>query len=69
MHNDVSDKPKNTPSVNSIESTQEDKSNLPSVGYRIRMLVGYGKNEEMNATIITNKEQVDYQFGILKETK
>ena len=46
----------------SIESTQEDDSNLLSVGCRIRMLVGYGENGEMNATIITTKEKVDYQF-------
>ena len=43
----------------SIESMQEDESNLPSVGCRIRMLVGYGENGEMNATIITTKEEVD----------
>ena len=26
------------------------------------MLVGYGDNEKMNATVITTKEEVDYQF-------
>ena len=46
----------------SIESTQENESNLPSVGCRIWMLVGYDKDGEMNATIITNKEEINYQF-------
>ena len=53
----------------SIESMQEDENNLPSVGCRIRMLVGYGENGEMNATIITTKEEVDYQFWYPKRNK
>ena len=33
------------------------------------MLVGYGENGEMNATIITTKEEVDYQFWYPKQNK
>ena len=74
LHNEVSDKPriqllliqrcddKEKQKAILIESTQEDDSNLPSVGCRIRMLVGYRENGEMNATIITTKEEADYQF-------
>ena len=53
----------------SIESTQEDKSNLPSVGCRIRMLVGYDDKGIMNTTIITPKEDVDQQFWYPKRNK
>ena len=52
-----------------IESTQEDNSKLPSIGCTIRMLVGYGENGEMNATIITTKEDVDYKFWYRKRSK
>ena len=39
----------------SIESTQEDNIK-PDHGCKIRMLVGYGESEKLNATIITTKE-------------
>ena len=41
---------------------QEEDYMQKSLGCRIRMLVGYGENDKMNATIITTKEEVDYQF-------
>ena len=44
-----------------IESLQEDNIK-PDHGCKIRMLVGYGKSKKLNATIITTKEEVDYQF-------
>ena len=53
----------------SIESTQEAESNLPSVGCRIRMLVGYDGKGIMNVTIITPKETVDYQYWYSKRNK
>ena len=40
-----------------------------SVGCRIRMLVGYDKEGTINATIITTKEEVDYQFWYPKRNK
>ena len=40
-----------------------------SVGCRIRMLVGYDKDSKINATIITTKEEVDYQFWYPKRNK
>ena len=46
----------------SIASTQEEEHMQKSIGCRIRMLVGYGDNGKMNTTIITLKEEVDYQF-------
>jgi len=46
----------------SIVSTPEDDNKRIKLGCKIRMLVGYGDNHEMNATIITTKEEVDYQF-------
>ena len=52
----------------SIESTQEHNIH-PSYGCKIRMLVGYGENNELNATIITTKEEVDYQFWYPKRNK
>ena len=78
MHNEIPDKPINTPSRRSkqkkgkfddegkhkaisIESMQEDESNLPSVGCRIRILFEYDDNGKMNATIISTKEDVDNQ--------
>ena len=45
-----------------IDSTPEDVNKRTKFGCKIRMLVGYGDNEELNATIITTKEEVDYQF-------
>ena len=53
----------------SIELTQEDESNSPSVGCRIRMLVGYGEKGEMKATSITTKEEADHEIWYPKETK
>ena len=44
-----------------IEPSQEDNIK-PDHGCKIRMLVGYGESEKLNATIITPKEEVDYQF-------
>ena len=46
----------------SIASTQAEDYKQKSLSCRIRMLVGYGKNDQMNATIITTKEEVNYQF-------
>ena len=40
-----------------------------SVGCRIRMLVGYDMEGKRNATIITTKEEVDYQFWYPKRNK
>ena len=53
----------------SIESTQEDDSNLPSVGCRIRMCVEYDDKGKMSAVIITPKEDVDYQFWYPKRNR
>ena len=51
----------NKQKIISIASTQEE--HMPkSIGCRIRMLVGYDMHGEMNATIITTKKEVDYQF-------
>ena len=82
MHNEVKEKPKSNPSSSSkakrkrgnqktfsIESTQEDESNLPSVGCRIRMCVGYDDKGKMSAVIITPKEDVDYQFWYPKRNR
>ena len=68
MHNVVKEKPKsNSPASSkskrkrgnqktfSIELTQEDESNLTSVGCRIRMCVGYDDKGKMSAVIITPK--------------
>ena len=46
-----------TTTILSVESTQED---LPSIGFRIRMCVGYDDKGKMSAVIITPKEDVDY---------
>jgi hypothetical protein len=43
-------------------STQEDYKIQSSFGCKIRMLVGYGEDGKMNATINTTKEEVNYQF-------
>ena len=40
-----------------------------SIGCRIRMLVEYGDNDKMNSTIITIKEEVNYNFFIREGTK
>jgi len=82
IHNEVKEKPKSNPSSTSkskrkrgnqktfsIESTQEDDSNLPSVGCRIRMCVGYDDKGNMSAVIITPKEDVDYQFWYPKRNR
>ena len=82
IHNEVKEKPKSNPSSTSkskrkrgnqktfsIESTQEDESNLPSVGCRIRMCVGYDDKGNMSAVIITPKEDVDYQFWYPKRNR
>ena len=45
-----------------IVSTQEDYKIQSSFGCKIIMLVGYGEDGKMNTTIITTKEEVDYQF-------
>ena len=58
-----------TPTILSVESTQEDKYNLPSIGCRIRMCVGYNDKGKMSATIITPKEDVDYQFWYPKRNR
>ena len=55
--------------VISVESTQEEKHMPKSVGCRIRMLVGYDMEGKINATIITTKEEVDYQFWYPKRNK
>ena len=65
IHNEVKEKPKSNPSSTfkskrkrgnqkafSIESTQEDESNLPSVGCRIRMCVGYDDKGKMSALLL-----------------
>ena len=44
----------------SIESTQEDESNLPSISCRIRMCVGYDDKGKMSAVIITPKEHANH---------
>ena len=53
----------------SIASTQEEEHMQKSIGCRIRMLVGYGDSDKMNATIITTKEDVDHQFRYPKRNK
>ena len=53
----------------SIEPTQEDESNLPRVGCRIRMCVGYDDKGKMSTVMITPKEDVDYQFWHPKRNK
>ena len=55
----------------SIASTQEEENkHMPiSVGCRIRMLVGYDMDGKLNATIITTKKEVDYQFWYPKRNK
>ena len=55
--------------VTSIESAQKVKDIPESVGCRIRILVGFDKDSKMNATIITSKEEVDYQFWYPKRNK
>ena len=55
--------------VTSIESAQKVKDIPKSVGCRIRILVGFDKDSKMNATIITSKEEVDYQFWYPKRNK
>ena len=55
-----------TPTILSVESTQED---LPSIGCRIRMCVGYDDKGKMSATIITPKEDVDHQFWYPKRNR
>jgi len=57
---------KMTPTILSVESTQED---LPSIGCRIRMCVGYDDKGKMSATIITPKEDVDHQFWYPKRNR
>jgi hypothetical protein len=82
IQEEVKEKPKSNPSsaskpkrkrgnqkTFSIESTQEDNSNLPSVGCRIRMCVGYDDKGNMSAVIITPKEDVDYQFWYPKRNR
>ena len=79
MHGTVKEKPmttpsskskrkrgKMTPTILSVESTQED---LPSIGCRIRMCVGYDDKGKMSATIITPKEDVDHQFWYPKKNR
>ena len=81
IHNEVKEKPKSNPSSTSkskrkrgnqktfsIELTQEDDSNLPSLGCRIRICVGYDKGK-VSTVIITPKEDVDYQFWYPKRNK
>ena len=41
---------------------QEDNNTQPSFGCKIRMLVGYEESGNMNTTIITMKEEIDYQI-------
>ena len=54
----------------SIKSTLEAEKYMPkSVGCRIRMLVGYNMKGKMNSTIITTKEEVDYQLWYPKRNK
>ena len=55
--------------VVSVESIQEEKYMPKNVGCRMRMLVGYDMEGKINATIITTKEEVDYQFWYPKRNK
>ena len=43
------------------------KTTCKKSGCRIRMLIGYGDNEKMNATVITTKVEVDYQYFAIQE--
>ena len=53
----------------SIKSTQEDEIKVPSVGCRIRILVGYEDNGKINACIISTKDDVDNQFWYPKRNR
>jgi len=56
-----------THKIVSIVSTQEEEKQ--KIGCRIRMLVGHDVDGKLNATIITTKKEVDYQFWYPKRNK
>ena len=51
----------------SIVATQEEEKQ--KIGCRIRMFVGHNIDGKLNATIITTKKEVDYQFWYPKRNK